>query len=77
MKLEPIKNAQKVKGVSLCSDGWLDSQRRPLINMMATCDNGSMFLKAINCEGETKNASFIANLLDECIRELVHKMWFK
>ncbi|XP_021803930.1 uncharacterized protein LOC110748227, partial [Prunus avium] len=37
---------------------------------MATCDSGPMFLKAINCEGETKNASFIANLLDECIREI-------
>ncbi|CAL2266067.1 unnamed protein product [Prunus armeniaca] len=70
MKLEPIKNAWKLKGVSLCSDGWSDSQRRPLINMMATRDSGPMFLKAINCEGETKNASFIANLLDECIREI-------
>ncbi|KAH0996037.1 hypothetical protein GBA52_019901 [Prunus armeniaca] len=70
MKLELIKNAWKVNGVSMCSDGWSDSQRRPLINMVLTCDNGPMFFKAINCEGDTKNTSFIANLLDECICEI-------
>lgn len=54
----------------MCTDGWSDSQRRPLINIMATCETGPMFLKAVNCEGETKNAQFIANLLDQCIHEI-------
>ncbi|TXG48662.1 hypothetical protein EZV62_024537 [Acer yangbiense] len=33
--LDPIKAAWEIKGVSVCSDGWSDSQRRPLINIMA------------------------------------------
>ncbi|KAJ0985234.1 hypothetical protein J5N97_003590 [Dioscorea zingiberensis] len=33
--LEPIKGTWKEKGVSIVSDGWSDSQRRPLINFMA------------------------------------------
>lgn len=37
---------------------------------MATCESGPMFLKVVNCEGETKNAQFIANLLDQSIHEI-------
>ncbi|XP_073046049.1 uncharacterized protein [Primulina eburnea] len=48
--LEPTKETWKQKGVSICSDGWSDVQRRPLINIMAVCESGPMFLKAINCE---------------------------
>ncbi|KAK3184883.1 hypothetical protein Dsin_032169 [Dipteronia sinensis] len=68
--LNPIKDSWTVKGVSVCSDGWSDSQRRPLINIMATCEIGPMFLKAVNCEGEFKDKHFIANLLTDSIREI-------
>ena len=46
--LEPIKKTWNEKGVSICSDGWSDAQRRPLINIMAASEGGPMFLKAIN-----------------------------
>ena len=68
--LEPIKKTLNEKGVSICSDGWSDAQRRPLINIMTVSKSGPMFLKAINCEGETKDKHFIANLLINIIQEI-------
>lgn len=68
--LAPIKYCWQQKGVSICSDGWSDTQRRPLINVMAVCESGPMFLKAVNCEGETKDKHFIANLLVESILQI-------
>ena len=43
--LEPTKLSWKEKGVSIVTDGWTDSQRRPLINFMAASESGAMFLK--------------------------------
>ncbi|KAI9159980.1 hypothetical protein LWI28_003953 [Acer negundo] len=68
--LEPIKLSWKKKGVIVCSDGWSDSQRRPIINILATCESEPMFLKAINCEGEYKDKFFISNLLVETLQEI-------
>lgn len=72
-QLQPIKHTWKDKGVSLCSGGWTDSQRRPLINFMAAYESGSMFLRAINCEGENKDKHFVAEKLIECIKEIGHQ----
>ncbi|KAG6497607.1 hypothetical protein ZIOFF_045511 [Zingiber officinale] len=71
--LEPTKAAWKQKGVSICSDGWSDVQRRPLINIMVVCESGPMFLKAINCEGEYKDKAFISKLLINTINEVGHQ----
>ena len=68
--LEPIKKTWNEKGVSICSDGWSDAQRRPLINIMTVSESGPMFLKAINCEWETKDKHFIADLLINTIQEI-------
>ena len=68
--LEPIKKTWNEKGVSICNDGWSDAQRRPLINIMAVSESGPMFLKAINCEGETKDKHSIADLLINTIQEI-------
>ncbi|XP_034229421.1 uncharacterized protein LOC117638397 [Prunus dulcis] len=68
--LQPIKSTWSTKGVSVCSDGWTDSQRRPLINIMATCESGAMFLKRINCDGEYKDKHCIANFLIDSIKEI-------
>ncbi|XP_077212459.1 uncharacterized protein LOC143847496 [Tasmannia lanceolata] len=70
--LQPIRDTWKEKGVSIVSDGWSDSQRRPLINFMAVSEGRAMFLKAIDCSGETKDKHFIANLLKEVINEVGH-----
>ena len=68
--LEPIKHLWQQKGVSVCSDGWSDSQRRPLINVMAVSESGPMFMKAVNCAGESKDKHFISELLIACIQEI-------
>ncbi|XP_016647083.1 PREDICTED: uncharacterized protein LOC107880321 [Prunus mume] len=68
--LQPIKSTWSTKGVSVCSDGWTDSQRRPLINIMATSESGPMFLKGINCDGEYKDKHCIANFLIDAIKEI-------
>ncbi|KAH0709599.1 hypothetical protein KY284_011026 [Solanum tuberosum] len=61
-KLQPIKGTWKKKGLSICSDGWSDTKRRPLINIMASSSGGPMFLNSINSSGivgETRFASHI------------------
>ncbi|GKA51407.1 putative hAT dimerization domain, ribonuclease H-like domain protein [Tanacetum coccineum] len=66
--LKPIKETWREKGVTIVTDGWSDPHRRPIINFMATSENGPMFIKAINCMGE-----FIANLMKEVIDEIRHQ----
>ncbi|XP_026378526.1 uncharacterized protein LOC113272962 [Papaver somniferum] len=68
--LDPIKSTWKHNGVTIVSYGWTDFQRRPIINFIAVCESGPMFLKAINCQGEYKDKVFIANLLKETINEV-------
>lgn len=68
--MSPIKTTWKEKGVSIVSDGWSDTQRRPLINFMAVTEDGPMFLKAVNCDGEYKDKFYIANLIREVILEV-------
>ncbi|XP_057512306.1 uncharacterized protein LOC130794414 isoform X1 [Actinidia eriantha] len=68
--LQPIKSTWEQNGVSIVSDGWSDSQRRPLINFMAVSGGGPMFLKAVDCSGEIKDKYFIANLMKEVIHEV-------
>ena len=69
-KLSPIHNSWLISGVSIISDGWKDQRNRPLINVIAQSPKGSMFLKAVDCEGQLKDSQFIADILIEAI-ELV------
>ena len=48
----------------------MNTQRRPLIKIMVVSESGPMFLKAINCEGETKDKHFIVDLLINTIQEI-------
>ncbi|KAL6192071.1 hypothetical protein ACLB2K_038458 [Fragaria x ananassa] len=41
--LQPIKDTWKTKGVSICSDGWSDPQRRLIFNIIAANDQILMF----------------------------------
>ncbi|XP_022873161.1 uncharacterized protein LOC111392129 [Olea europaea var. sylvestris] len=40
---------------------------------MAVTESGPMFLKAVDCSGETKDKYFIANLMKEVINEISHQ----
>ena len=53
--LEPTRASWKEKGLSIVSDGWTNSQRRPLINFMGASEARAVFFKAVNCEGEHKD----------------------
>ncbi|KAK4392642.1 hypothetical protein Sango_2042000 [Sesamum angolense] len=68
--LEYTKSTWKTKGVTLVCDGWTDPQRRPLINFMAVNEGGTMFIRAVNCEGEYKDKWFISTLIKEVMVEV-------
>ena len=68
--IQPIKDTWKRKRVSICSDGWSDRQRRPLINIMATSIGGPIFVKAIDASGNIKSMDYIAGIFLECIEEI-------
>ena len=68
--LKPIKDGWKEKGVSVVSDGWIDPQRRPLINFMATSEEAPVFLKAIDRTKEYKDKYYIFKLLMNVIKEI-------
>eukprot|EP01018_Ginkgo_biloba_P001369 Gb_37386 [translate_table: standard] len=42
----------------------------PLINVIVVCPRGSMFLTAMDCNGELKDATFIANILINAIESV-------
>ncbi|XP_059283958.1 uncharacterized protein LOC132037453 [Lycium ferocissimum] len=42
-KLQPIRDTWRKKGLSICSDGWSDIKRRPLINIMASSSRAQYF----------------------------------
>ena len=69
-ELTPICNSWRISGVSIISDGWKDQRNRPLINVIAQSPKGAMFLKAVDCEGQQKDAQFIADILIEAIESV-------
>ncbi|XP_028078524.1 uncharacterized protein LOC114280364 [Camellia sinensis] len=71
--LEPTRALWKERGLSIVSDRWVDSQRRPLINFMGVSEAGAVFLKAVNCGGERKDKFFISNLISQAIEEVGHQ----
>eukprot|EP01018_Ginkgo_biloba_P040654 Gb_34589 [translate_table: standard] len=42
----------------------------PLINVIVVCSKGLMFLNAVDCNGELKDATFIANILIDAIESV-------
>ena len=56
--------------MSICSDGWLDAQRKPLITIMVVSEGKSVALKTLNYEGETKDKHFIVDPLINTIQEI-------
>jgi len=57
-------------GCSIVMDGWTDIAKRPLINIIVTCRDGPFFLRAIDCSGKRKDASFQFELLRDAIEEV-------
>eukprot|EP01018_Ginkgo_biloba_P023328 Gb_37124 [translate_table: standard] len=68
--IEPIRASWRTTSVSIVSDGWTDVRNKPLINVIVVCPKGSMFLNAVDCSGELKDATFIANILISTIESV-------
>eukprot|EP01018_Ginkgo_biloba_P009837 Gb_26532 [translate_table: standard] len=68
--IEPIRASWQTTGVSIVSDGWIDARNKPLINVIVVYPKGSMFLNAVDCNGELKDATFIANILIDAIESV-------
>ena len=68
--LKPVRNSWSSSGVSIISDGWTDTRRRPLVNLIASSPAGAMFLRAEDCSGEIKDSNFIAEVLISAIEQV-------
>jgi hypothetical protein len=68
--LKPIRSSWTSSGVSIISDGWTDTKRRPLINVIASSPKGAMFLRAEDCFGEVKDNKFIVDILISAIEQV-------
>uniref|UniRef100_A0A0D3CVV7 DUF659 domain-containing protein n=1 Tax=Brassica oleracea var. oleracea TaxID=109376 RepID=A0A0D3CVV7_BRAOL len=54
--LQPLMDSWKQKGVIICTEGWSDPHRRPILNLIAANESGPMMLRAVNTQGEAKTA---------------------
>ncbi|WVZ88415.1 hypothetical protein U9M48_034941 [Paspalum notatum var. saurae] len=68
--LDRLKSVWPEKGVTICSDGWTDAQRRPLINFIAVAETSPMFLRAIDASGDEKTKEYIAEKLVAVVEEV-------
>ena len=75
--LSPILSSWSSFGVTMVSDGWTDTRRKPLINIIATSPKGAMFLKAEDCSGEVKDVQFIPDVIIKSIEQIGPKRWCK
>ena len=51
-------------------DGWTYIQQRPLLNIIVTSPAGPYFLRAIDCSGKLKYATFMFEILKDAIEEV-------
>jgi hypothetical protein len=68
--LKPVRSSWTSTGVSIISDGWIDTKRRPLVNVNASSPTGAMFLRAEDCSVEVKESKFIVDILISAIEQV-------
>ena len=56
--MEGLRKSWVVYGCSIVMDGWKNIQKRPLLNIIVTSPKGPYFLRAIDCSGKMKDATF-------------------
>ncbi|KAH7424361.1 hypothetical protein KP509_11G004300 [Ceratopteris richardii] len=57
-------------GCTIVSDGWSDTQNRPVINFMAISIHGAVFLKSVDTSGHVKSGEFIFQHLKKVILDV-------
>lgn len=70
MVAERTKRAIATYGATLCSDGWTDTNSRPLLNVMVTCPAGDVFLGSVDTTGEKKDIAYTTKILEKYIEEV-------
>lgn len=65
--LKPVRDCIRKLGCTLTSDGWSDRRSRPLLNFLAVCPEGEMFIEAIDTSNETKTAAYIEKQMSAVI----------
>ncbi|MCO5603789.1 hypothetical protein L7F22_057941 [Adiantum nelumboides] len=69
-RLAGVKSSWSHYGCSIVSDGWTDTARRPLINLMVSSVGGVVFERSIDTSESQKTREYIANVLLEIIQEV-------
>src|SRR5579875_1745593 len=67
---EKTKQCISLYGATICTDGWVNVGRRPLMNIMLVCPVGDIFIGSIDTTGMQKNQGYIAGKLKEYIEEV-------
>ena len=67
-ELLDLQEKWKKYGCSIVCDGWSDTRRRPIINVMVSCIYGSVFLKAVDTSGQYKSGEYIFEILKGAIQ---------
>jgi hypothetical protein len=67
---ERMRHTWVREGCSIDMDGWIDIAKCPLINIIVTCREGHFFLRAIDCSGKRKDATFQFELLRDAIEDV-------
>ena len=57
---EKLENSIDKYGVTLCCDGWVNVQNRPLLNMVQCATKGDVFLGTIDTIRNQKDHTYIA-----------------
>jgi hypothetical protein len=68
--LASFQESLQLIGATITSDEWSDVRRCLLLNLLVVSPKGEMFLKAVDTGGETKDVTYIARQLIDCIREV-------
>ncbi|GBG77880.1 hypothetical protein CBR_g25812 [Chara braunii] len=72
---QPIMDKMDISGCTLITDGCTDRKFRPVMNFIAAGDGGAVLVKVVDMSGRKKNATALAKLWEEVIREIgVHKV---
>jgi hypothetical protein len=64
------KQSIEVYGATICTDGWNNVTRRPLMNVMLSCPAGGIFLVSIDTTGNKKAKAYIAMELKKFIEDV-------
>ena len=57
-------------GCSIMADGWTDKRGRTLINFLANCPRGTMFVESVDASSYSKDGQKLFELLDKFVEKV-------